>query len=258
MNESNSNKDEFKSKELNVGNQISMHPGGWSFNKDIVDSFDNHIQRSVPHYADCHKLAVNVSEYFLENESIVIDLGSTTGTFIKKLCEHHKNKKTLDIRAIEIEEHFCDYMKKIFEKSKLNDFHTINIINEDIENVVLEKQSVDLFTSFFTLQFNKPNKRFKILKKIYESLNWGGGFILFEKVRGVDARFQDILNYLLSINKLENNFTPNEIFAKSLSLAGRMEPFSDFGNRQILSEAGFKDIEIIFRYINFQGYICIK
>ena len=95
-------------------------------------------------------------------------------------------------------------------------------------------------------------------KKIYKSLKWGGGLILYEKVRGSDARFQDMLNHLLNLEKLDNGFLPQEIFSKSVSLAGKMEPFSDFGNRQILESVGFKDIEIVFKHINFQGYLCIK
>ena len=70
--------------------------------------------------------------------------------------------------------------------------------------------------------------------------------------------FQQALNYLQYIDKLENDFTPHEILSKSLSLAGKMEPFSDLGNKKILNEAGFNDIEIIFKHINFQGYLCIK
>ena len=37
--------------------------------------------------------------------------------------------------------------------------------------------------------------RQKLIDKLYNSLNWGGGLILFEKIRGNDARFQDILNF---------------------------------------------------------------
>ena len=67
-----------------------------------------------------------------------------------------------------------------------------------------------------------------------------------------------MLNHLLNLEKLDNGFLPQEIFSKSVSLAGKMEPFSDFGNRQILESVGFKDIEIVFKHINFQGYLCIK
>ena len=39
----------------------------------------------------------------------------------------------------------------------------------------------------------KTKTKSRNIKKIYKSLNWGGGFIMFEKVRAPDARFQDLM-----------------------------------------------------------------
>ena len=43
------------------------------------------------------------------------------------------------------------------------------------------------------MQFINPKFRQIYLNKIYNSLNWGGAFS-FEKIRGNDARFQDMFN----------------------------------------------------------------
>ncbi len=255
---SNKNNDLMNLPKYNVGDQISMQPSDWKFSKETVETFDEHIKKSIPHYEDCHKLAIKTSEFFLTHDSLVYDLGSTTGSFAEKLCHYYKHKYKLDIKCIEREPHFCEYSNNRINKSDLKKFHKIKFINDDISNLNLGTERSDLITSFFTMQFIKPNKRSKIIEKIYNSLNWGGAFIFFEKVRGADARFQDILSHLLSIEKLEKNFKHSEVLSKSLSLAGQMEPFSDLGNRQILSNAGFKDIDLLFRYINFQGYLCIK
>ena len=51
---------------------------------------------------------------------------------------------------------------------------------------------------------------------------------------------------------------PSEIFSKSRSLTGVLEPFSDSGNIEMFKRAGFKDIEYIFTNICFKGWICIK
>ena len=56
------------------------------------------------------------------------------------------------------------------------------------------------------MQFIKPKVRQKVFNKIYNSLNWGGAFILFEKVRAPDARFQDITTQLYSEFKKKNGF----------------------------------------------------
>ena len=42
-------------------------------------------------------------------------------------------------------------------------------------------------------KFIPPKHRQDLINKIYDSLDWGGGFLLFEKVRGSDARFQEMM-----------------------------------------------------------------
>ena len=73
-----------------------------------------------------------------------------------------------------------------------------------------------------------------------------------------ESRFQDIMNFLINLEKTDQNFNPTEIYGKSMSLVGVMEPFTHNGNLQLLKKAGFKDIDVIFKYLNFQGYLCIK
>ncbi len=73
----------------------------------------------------------------------------------------------------------------------------------------------DLIVSNYFIQFIHPKKRQLLFDKIFESLNYGGGFIFFEKTRGPDARFQDIFSQLYNDFKLENGFTEKEILNKS-------------------------------------------
>ena len=234
---------------------ISFGTGEWSFgNKSLVDDFDRHISSSVPLYKEAQIETIALSNFFLKSDSVVCDIGTTTGSFLVRLCEHYKEKHNLNVYGYEIETHFAEHAK-----SKLNpylDEHYIEIITENILDSILPKSN--FITSFYTLQFISPSVRHLVFKKIYESLNWGGAFILFEKVRGVDARFQDIFTSNLYQYKMRQGFSPDEVLNKSLSLNGILEPFSDTGNRNMLSIAGFKDVDIFMRYINFQGYICIK
>ena len=60
---------------------------------------------------------------------------------------------------------------------------------------------------------------------------------MFEKVRGNDARFDNIINSLYLDFKEDNKFIPKEILNKSRSLRGVMEPFSDSGNLGLLKRA---------------------
>ena len=142
---------------------------------------------------------------------------------------------------------FC---KKKYSKNK------IIFKKKDIFNVNLNKSCI--ISSFYTIQFISPKKRQDLIKKIYKSLNWGGAFFFIEKVRGSDARFQDILTQTYSEFKLSQGFNPSEIISKSRSLKGILEPFSTQGNILLLKRAGFKDIMTVFKYGCFEGFLAIK
>ena len=81
---------------------------------------------------------------------------------------------------------------------------------------------------------------------------------MIEKVRGPDARFQDIFNQTYMEYKLSKGYTPDQILNKSRSLKSVLEPFSTKGNLDLLKRAGFKDIVTVFKYSCFEGYLAIK
>ena len=122
----------------------------------------------------------------------------------------------------------------------------------------VELRKCDMIISYYTMQFIKPKIRQIVFDKIYESLNWGGAFLLFEKVRGADARFQDIMSALYVDYKLSKGYTEEQIINKARSLKGVLEPFSSQGNIDLLQRAGFADILPILKYVCFEGLLAIK
>ena len=136
-------------------------------------------------------------------------------------------------------------------KKKNSGIKKIKIINKKIQNLQLEKCS--FLTSFYTIQFINPSIRQNIFNKIFKSLRWGGGFLLFEKVRAPDARFQDMMSQIYIEYKIDQKYTPEEILSKSMSLKGVLEPFSTNANIQMMKRAGFKDISTVFKFLNFES-----
>ena len=96
------------------------------------------------------------------------------------------------------------------------------------------------------------------MDKLYQNLNWGGALLLFEKVRGADARFQDIITASYIEYKLRKGYSADDILSKSRSLKGVLEPFSSQGNVDMLKRAGFIDINTIQKYLCFEGFLAIK
>jgi len=237
----------------NVGDGLSVGAGNWRFNGAAVDSFDNHVSKSVPLYNEGHELICDMSDFFIKPESVCYEVGSSTGTLTLKLAEHNKSKTKARFIGIDIE---ADMIAKANDKIKNNSELNVEFLVENVLEMILEP--ADMVVCYYTVQFIDPSVRQALVDKIYASLNWGGALLLFEKVRGSDARFQDILTTLYSDYKLRKGYTPEEILSKMRSLKGVLEPFSTQGNIDMLKRAGFLDINTVQKYLCFEGFLAIK
>ena len=237
-------------KKIKVGSNIKVRNASWSFDKGIFKKFDQHINKSIPLYKWSHDIGLDVSDFFLPNGNTFYDLGCSTGSFVKSLSIRHSNK---NIKVFGIDE-----IQEMVNQSKKNNkqFKNVKILKGDITKIKFNEPN--FISSFYTIQFIKPSKRQKLIDKIYKSLLWGGGFLIFEKVRAPDARFQDMITTIYNDFKLSNGFSADEIINKTKSLKGVMEPFSSKANMQMLKRAGFKDIICLFKFINFEGLLAIK
>tara|TARA_Y100001958_G_scaffold77692_1_gene52382 strand:+ start:908 stop:1594 length:687 start_codon:yes stop_codon:yes gene_type:complete len=228
---------------------MKLKTGAWSFGGNIPNKFEKHIAKSVPLYLEGHQIIIRLSDYFLRDGSVCYDIGCSTANLLKKISAH-SNKKKIKLYGIEKEKSMYNYAKSKIKTKK------IKLLNKDLRGVKLIKS--DLIISYYTFQFINPSIRQDMLNKIFKSLNWGGAFIMFEKIRGNDARFDNILNSLYLDFKEDNNLNSKDIINKSKSLRGILEPFSDQGNLGLIKRSGFKDIQTIMQSLCFKGYLCIK
>jgi len=231
------------------GDKIDAKNANWKFNGSMVEHFEEHVRKSVPLYNEGHDLITKLSDYFVKDDSICYELGSSAGTLTHKLAKHHAFRSARFV-GVEIEEDMLNKANQLYQAP------TLSFICDDMNTMELEK--ADLIISYYTIQFIHPKLRQQLINKIYNSLNWGGAFILYEKVRANDARFQDIISSLYMEYKLDQGYDAKEIISKAKSLKGVLEPFSTEGNIDMLKRAGFVDILSIQKYMNFEGFLVIK
>ena len=236
-----------------VGDNIQAIRASWNFGGDTALNFDNHVSKSVPGYEEGHKIILSLSDYFLTKEnSYIIDIGSSTGSLIRKLSDRHSNKE-LNFIGIDTEEEMHNIAKQRNSGSKNNiRFECSDFLSYEIS------ESASIYISYYTMQFIHSSIRQDFINKIYNSLEWGGALFLFEKLRSPDARFQDYMNQVYNDFKINNGYSIEEIFKKTESLRGVLEPFSEQGNVDLFKRAGFKDFTTIYHNICFRGWLLIK
>ncbi|MGB7413946.1 MAG: methyltransferase domain-containing protein, partial [Thermosynechococcaceae cyanobacterium] len=230
-----------------VGDAIQAENANWSFRGQTREQFEQHINRSVPLYTQGHELVAALSDFFLTDHSVCYDLGCSTGLLLASLAERHTSKL---VQFVGVDQE-ADMAQQA--QAHCKGFNNIEIRCQTLIDVELEP--ADFIVAYYTMQFVHPKHRQAIFDRLYESLNWGGGLILFEKVRGPDARFQDMMTTLYTDFKLQQGYSGDEIVAKTRSLKGVLEPFSSAGNLGLLERAGFVDIMTVMKYVCFEGFL---
>lgn len=233
-----------------VDDYIGAENASWSFEKLNPSLFDEHATKSIPSYREAHDLSVRLADYFVIAGSTVYDIGCSTGTLCSLISER-TNEKQPNIVGIEPATEMAAHARQ-----RTANVSNVTILDEQVQNVPLQDSS--MIFALYTMQFINPAIRQHVFDSIYKSLQWGGAFVMFEKVRAPDARFQDIMTSLYNEFKLENGFSGNEIIAKSRSLKGVLEPFSTQGNLDLMKRAGFEDIITVHKNVCFEGFLAIK
>ena len=234
-----------------VGDGIGAGNAGWSFAGQVAKSFSAHVRRSVPLYDEGHELVCRVSDYFVHERSVVYELGASTAALLAKLAARHGGKPGARFIGIDCEPSMLEQARR-----EHGELPGMELECADIN--LFDYEKADLIVAYYTVQFVHPRIRQDLFDRIHRALNWGGAFILFEKVRAPDARFQDICSGIHTDFKLENGFAAEEILNKARSLKGVLEPFSTQGNLDLLARAGFVDVMTIMKHIPVEGFLAVK
>jgi|2_EtaG_2_1085320.scaffolds.fasta_scaffold11789_4 tRNA (cmo5U34)-methyltransferase len=215
------------------------------FHFDTIKDFDKHISQSIPNYLAIHEIILGMSEYFIEENTNVFDLGCSKGTLLKKLMKKSE-KENINYFGL-------DVSKNLLPKNEGN----ITFLNKDLTTNNFDMNNSSLIFSIFTLQFLPKKERLRLLKKIYNGLNKGGALVVTEKVYSRESLTQDLYTSLYYEFK-SKSFSYEEIMAKEKDLRPIMKLLTKEENVKLFEEAGFKIHDTFFQYYNFVGWICIK
>lgn len=233
-----------------VGQDIAAGNGRWTFGGTVANTFESHIERSVPGYREGHDLVTRISDWFLYDGARALEIGCSTGALLRRMAGWHEGR---DVRfaGIEIEQAMADAARKECAEHANVEIELGDALEADLGRC-------DFIVSYYTMQFVRPARRQELFARIHDALNWGGAFVMFEKVRAPDARFQDIAAALYADHKLSQGFSEAEIVNKSRSLKGVLEPFSTEGNLGLMRRAGFTDVMTVYKNVCFEGFLAIK
>ena len=221
----------------------------FEFDEEVAAVFDDMIGRSVPFYQEVQKLVRSLVIANVPKGGLVYDLGSSTGSTLIDLWLHNKNLKLVGL----------DSSPAMIERAR----HKAKAFGAQVEFVkadILEYDFMpcDAFIANYTLQFIRPLRRDRFVKKLYESLVDGGIFIFSEKIISPHKRLNKQLIDIYHDFKKDQGYSDFEIAQKREALEHVLVPYTPAENEQMLKEAGFGYVEMIFRWANFATFVAIK
>ena len=240
-----------------VGENICVGNGAWSFGDEVPRNFTRHVGRSVPGYEEGHALTVRLSDFFVRPDSVCYELGVSTGALVKKLAKHHLDRGGEKVRWVGIDREPAMIVQAGVEIEAFDPrIKNVELVAEDLR--AFRFGPADFVVSYYTAQFVHPGEREGLFRRVHQALNPSGGLVLFEKIRGADARFQDILSSLYRDYKSAQGYTSREILTKERGLRGVLGPQTSGENLEMLARAGFASVQPVYQNICFQGLLAIK
>ncbi|PIP93908.1 MAG: carboxy-S-adenosyl-L-methionine synthase CmoA [Bdellovibrio sp. CG12_big_fil_rev_8_21_14_0_65_39_13] len=223
----------------------------FKFNHDVAEVFDDMVSRSIPFYDEIHRILADLATHVLPPESVIVDLGCSTGTtliHLASVCEA-LNKKITGVGI----DNSAAMIAKAHEKK--NQIKNSNITFEEADILNWQIKPANMVIMNYTLQFISPNDRDQLLNKIYQSLKPNGILVLSEKISSPQSQVQDLITTLYYDFKRRNGYSELEISQKREALENVLVPITPEEQIGALKRAGFERSEMIFRWYNFASYI---
>jgi tRNA (cmo5U34)-methyltransferase len=240
-----------KRKNRPVDDAISAVPGEWRFDKDVSLAFDSHVRKSVPFYDEIQRMVIELSEYFVRDETVVYDLGSSTGTTLDLLSRAHTGKQDAQFFGFDLSKFMIKEARKKVNRSNVR-FYQKNILDVEFS------PPANFVTSLFTMQFLTLAERRRLLANTFEGLIEGGGLLIVEKVSSEYSVFEDMWTELYWDFKRRQGFTPEQIVEKANSIRGVMKPLTTEENIDLLWQSGYSRVDICFKWYNWAAILAIK
>ena len=225
----------------------------FDFGEDTAAVFDDMLERSIPEYRELQRMIGELAATFAEPESLIYDLGCSTGITLETLAE-----------AVETPVGFVglDSSAPMLDRARarldaLSKSGRLTLVEGDL-NCGAQIDNASVVVLNLTLQFVRPLRRDRLIADISRGLNPNGCLILVEKVLGNDSLFNRSFIRLYYEMKRRNGYSETDIGRKREALENVLIPYRVDENFELLHRNGFSHADIFFKWYNFCGIIAVK
>lgn len=206
----------------------------------VAQSYDQQRRHIIPCFDDFYGTAVSLAEA-QKPQPDILDIGAGTGLLSAMLLKRHPGAK---LALIDISDHMMAIARKRFENR-----HDVEYIIDDFASYDFTR-SFDLVVSALAIHHLTDKEKSALYRKVYGHLKKGGVFINADQVLGSTA-------YLETLYKEDwiNKVKASPLSREDLMKAGERTRLDKMATLEAqlgwLKEAGFADVDCIYKFYNF-------
>jgi tRNA (cmo5U34)-methyltransferase len=231
----------------------TLPEGRWAFNAEVTTVFENMLSRSIPQYEVMRRACFEVACRYVQPDTTILDLGCSRGEAIASLLDRYKEQN--HFVGVEVSEPMLEAARERFREDI--ERGRVEILSMDLRREYPEVEA-SVTLSVLTLQFTPIEYRQRIVAEVYRHTREGGVFLLVEKILGASAEIDEVLVETYYGLKREQGYSEEEIERKRLSLEGVLVPVTARWNEELLRDAGFRQVDCFWRWMNFAGWVALK
>jgi tRNA (cmo5U34)-methyltransferase len=230
-----------------------MPNGRWTFDESVTAVFTDMLTRSIPQYEVMRKSVFDLGMALVPPGSTIVDLGCSRGDGLAPFI--HALGDRSSYLGLDVSQPMLHAARQRFEKEI--ERGVARILDLDLRHGYPQVDA-GLTLSVLSLHFTPIEHRQRILRDVYARTVPGGAFLMVEKILGATAEFNTQMVNLYHRFKNDAGYSAEEVERKKLSLEGVLVPLTARANEDFLRDAGFREVDCFWRWMNFAGWVATK
>ncbi|MGO4530381.1 methyltransferase domain-containing protein [Paenibacillus sp. 2TAF8] len=206
----------------------------------VSQKYDEQRKKLIPCFEDLYNIATALAA--LEKDALsVLDLGAGTGLMSSFILQKHPNSK---LTLIDLSEGMLD-----IAKARFSDHTSIEFIVSDYTQFEYTEK-YDLVISSLSIHHLTDSEKRELYQKLYSIMTPDSIFINVDQVLGNTTYLEDLYKSDWRTYIENSGLEPDEI--SSAMERTKLDKMSTLEQQlHWLTEAGFSDVDCIYKYFNF-------
>ena len=218
--------------------------------EEEAKEYDGIIKNLIPYYNQMVVALVNAIPFSNQDEIDVIDLGCGTGSISKAV---QSSFPRASMTCVDISANMLD-----IAACKMSDFNNTKYINSNFYGFNFDRKYDAVVSSLALHHLETKEDKFEFYRKIFDALKPEGVFVNADVVLASSDKLQDC--YMKEWKRFMcKNVSESEVDSKWMpSYYAEDRPISLMEHFELLKEAGFENIDVVWKYYNFAVYMAVK